>query len=658
MFYSETLLSKTGPLARVWLSANLERKLSKTHILQSNIEKSVGAIVGQDQAPMALRLSGQLLLGVVRIYSRKARYLLEDCNEALMKIKMAFRPGNVDLPVGAISHTAAQLTLPDVITELDLLLPDPTLDLGDFGELPLEAGHLKRNADITLETDSFLSSLEQPRGYDREDDLQLEDDILYLDIGEEHEPPQPEIGREAPPEAAPFDESRMEFDLGQITPKVRESVPPGLGFEDDLNLGLDDLPAGFGDGMDIDIEEDITIQQREPSPVLEAPEQPVAEPVAEPVADPTAEPTVEPSKPALEIAPEEIPQSPLSSIRSSVERQLSAEIEEHRKAIAAAEEGPPSRKRKVLVDSITQIKSKVIKAQQADRSRILIEPSFLHRDPTVLALMSLTKTGGLAQSLFYPKNIAPELANLLSPDFVKRMAALKRKRDAGEELAEEIQPSTPKQLRLEIEEGEETQVEIQRPEVEEEVTREEIMEFPQDVTIEMGGDQWGARTPGRPEGSPSPQPEIVGQGEVSAAEMGLEEPFEITTEAPLQVVSRETRHAVHILREQFSDPDAKESVSFRELLPTKGTTRADATKMFFEVLVLATKDAVHVKQEEAFGDIEIKQKEALWGAWAEEKDEQQVAEEEELLKEQEKETGRTSHVVVGTGRAFGETTAA
>lgn len=88
MFYSETLLSKTGPLARVWLSANLERKLSKTHILQQNIQTSVGAIVGQDQAPMALRLSGQLLLGVVRIYSRKARYLYEDCNEALMKIKM------------------------------------------------------------------------------------------------------------------------------------------------------------------------------------------------------------------------------------------------------------------------------------------------------------------------------------------------------------------------------------------------------------------------------------------------------------------------------------------------------------------------------------------------------------------------------------------
>lgn len=101
MFYSETLLSKTGPLARVWLSANLERKLSKTHILQSDIESSVSAIVDQGQAPMALRLSGQLLLGVVRIYSRKARYLLDDCNEALLKIKM----------VSQDAHSSATLVL-------------------------------------------------------------------------------------------------------------------------------------------------------------------------------------------------------------------------------------------------------------------------------------------------------------------------------------------------------------------------------------------------------------------------------------------------------------------------------------------------------------------------------------------------------------------
>lgn len=74
-------------MARIWLSANMH-KLSKTHVLQSNLPNSVDAIIRPNQAPLALRLSGQLLLGVARMYSRKARYLLDDCNEALLKIKM------------------------------------------------------------------------------------------------------------------------------------------------------------------------------------------------------------------------------------------------------------------------------------------------------------------------------------------------------------------------------------------------------------------------------------------------------------------------------------------------------------------------------------------------------------------------------------------
>lgn len=98
MFYSDVILSKKvflldvllthkGPLAKVWLAAH-ERKLTKAQLLQTSITRSTQAIVEQDEAPLALRLSGQLLLGVVRIYSRKARYLLDDCNEALMKIKL------------------------------------------------------------------------------------------------------------------------------------------------------------------------------------------------------------------------------------------------------------------------------------------------------------------------------------------------------------------------------------------------------------------------------------------------------------------------------------------------------------------------------------------------------------------------------------------
>jgi hypothetical protein len=42
----------------------------------------------QDGEPIALRLSGQLMLGVVRIYSRKVQYLFDDCKETREKITL------------------------------------------------------------------------------------------------------------------------------------------------------------------------------------------------------------------------------------------------------------------------------------------------------------------------------------------------------------------------------------------------------------------------------------------------------------------------------------------------------------------------------------------------------------------------------------------
>ena len=44
-FYSETILSRRGPLGKVWLAAHMERKLSKTQTLQTDIEQSVGQSV-------------------------------------------------------------------------------------------------------------------------------------------------------------------------------------------------------------------------------------------------------------------------------------------------------------------------------------------------------------------------------------------------------------------------------------------------------------------------------------------------------------------------------------------------------------------------------------------------------------------------------------
>lgn len=78
--------------------------------------------------PMALRLSGQLLLGVARIYSRKAKYLMDDCQEALLKIKVAFRPGLVDMSEDQETVRRDAITLREERTDFDMLYADPNLN--------------------------------------------------------------------------------------------------------------------------------------------------------------------------------------------------------------------------------------------------------------------------------------------------------------------------------------------------------------------------------------------------------------------------------------------------------------------------------------------------------------------------------------------------
>lgn len=129
MFYSDSILTRKGPLANIWLAAHWDRRLTKTQIVQTNIEHSVRDIVGGLLPPMALRLSGQLLLGVSKIYGRKARYLLEDCVEALSRLKLSFKHDNVDMPAHAAKASHAAITMPTVTNLEDALAPEPELDL-------------------------------------------------------------------------------------------------------------------------------------------------------------------------------------------------------------------------------------------------------------------------------------------------------------------------------------------------------------------------------------------------------------------------------------------------------------------------------------------------------------------------------------------------
>ncbi|KAM4570639.1 double-strand-break repair protein rad21-like protein 1 [Fundulus diaphanus] len=148
MFFTQLFTSKRGPLAKIWLAAHWEKKLTKAHVFECNLETTVRDILNP-KMKMNLRTSGHLLLGVVRIYSRKTKYLLADCSDALVKIKIAFRPGQTDMPVEGLEATVKAITLVEDFNAFDTPLALPS-DVDGVDPLPLNQC---RSEEITLKED-------------------------------------------------------------------------------------------------------------------------------------------------------------------------------------------------------------------------------------------------------------------------------------------------------------------------------------------------------------------------------------------------------------------------------------------------------------------------------------------------------------------------
>ncbi|KAK9091729.1 hypothetical protein Sjap_024906 [Stephania japonica] len=144
MFYSHTFLARKSALGTVWIAAHLQHKLRKNHVTVTDIATAVDFIMFPE-VPIALRLSAHLLLGVVRIYSKKVDYFLHDCTEALSRFRTVFASANdINLPEDATTAPFHSITMPETF-ELDALdLPD---DWNHEGTLD---NHLKSREDITI----------------------------------------------------------------------------------------------------------------------------------------------------------------------------------------------------------------------------------------------------------------------------------------------------------------------------------------------------------------------------------------------------------------------------------------------------------------------------------------------------------------------------
>jgi cohesin complex subunit SCC1 len=465
------------------------------------------------------------------------------------------------------------ITLPDVLTESDLftnldtsLLFPQALDLEPAAKRP---GGMDFGSQF-LPDSSFRRSVSQEPG-------RLEDPSLVdLDFGDDELPlgndPTMEVGRDAP---AP---RPVEEDLFSDAGKFND------GDDLELDLGDDDAPL---DKMDLADDGHDNMNDLLPDAPMDFANDDFG----------GGDETPRPADPRFERDSE----SPLSDAGSDQMNLLEEEFnrEEHATPDAtSAQQGQRTKRQKLLaLDNEVAISSSAFKNQQSDRSSIMKPASFLPRDPVLLALMTRQQNGDFVSSIFgedHGRGWAPELRGMLSLESAKKAGELKRKRDSGISDMDVAAADLPA-----LELGDEEAI----VPLDEGIALDTTLH--QHSEIDFPGDL-GEQLP-------------LDDDEMDQPMDDLDDTIHPLDSEP---VSMGTKHAVHILREKLGDSatQQKKSVLFQDLLPEQRSSKADATKMFFEVLVLATKDAVKVDQgaKSIGGPLKIRGKQALWGSWAEE----------------------------------------
>lgn len=461
MFYAHFVLAKKGPLARIWLAAHWDKKLTKAHVFETNIEKSVDGIL-QPKVKMALRTSGHLLLGVVRIYSRKAKYLLADCNEAFVKIKMAFRPGMVDLPEEHREAAVNAITLPEVFHDFDTTMPE-------LNDVDIEAQfsiNQSRAEEITMREDYSLSMVNHNHddgfgdmGFDSDaPDLMRHASGLTPSMEQSNllfsEPVLDPMGLDKDPEPIPSTSGtqphhRQETPMEIDTSSVRDD---GFGGTIDNNMiagglfegGLfDDAPMGEVPPVDTTIPE--------PAP-QEIPEHPESDdddvldnfggppsvgglssdgsrPPTSMTVHPPPAPTPTPSmhsvhpEPVPEPPPEEPPGAP-----PTVDQTTLLQNEEESFALAPVDASQlkdefylgltkTRKKRKLIVDEVKNISGEEMKNQLSDTSDIV---TTLDLAPPTKRLMHWKETGGVEKLFALPARLIP--ARILFKNYQRHLS--------------------------------------------------------------------------------------------------------------------------------------------------------------------------------------------------------------------------------------------
>lgn len=585
MFYHQFILAKKAPLARVWLAAHWERKLSKALVSETDLPSSVESIISP-KVKLALRTSGHLLLGVVRIYSRKTKYLLADCTEAFVKIKMAFRPGVVDLPEEGRELAFAAVTMPEVFTDLDMTLPELneveihaqfTLNQGRIEEITMKEDIITNNfigddgfGDILfegeLEPEIFRHepSVEEP--------LNQSNDVSKLSLIEGGEP--------KGISDSTLERSRLDIALdeplrddgfgGEGVDFLADGFGDELGGGDALVPGFDDLPTAVAVA-------DVTLEPADTN-LDEHKESPVVEPAQDEGVNETANET--------------------TLLHNEAEAFVLEPVE------VVQREKRSRRKRKLIVDDEKILTTETIKSQLADTTDI-VKPATLA--PPTKCRMKL-KISSTAEKLF----ALPGTEFFASPvvdAFVQNLTKEVNGESDTTESEEKMDVDEPEVAREEedvsgIYEGSKrSSVSFANIEANETVLPEE----PVDTALENYERPVEEEEPFLAGGVEDIYPnrdELEDnelEQELAASQTNEEQNSSETSEQfENRRWTKRTQQLLHTLKREFQK---KDSVSFGNLVHK--SSRKQVAYKFYSCLLLSKESSINVHQKKPFGDISI-----------------------------------------------------
>lgn len=593
MFYGAFVLAKKGPLAKVWLAAHWDKKLTKAHIFETDVESTVDNIISP-KVKMALRTSGHLLLGVVRIYSRKQKYLIHDLGEACAKIRMAFRPGIVDLPAeGGVANPDA-ITLPEIFHDFETAVADlGSLQMEDqFTINPSRASEITMAEDLTTTGGDMFGELEEfdltggGFGGGMEDIEVARKDATLLDEKDQTNGELTKIG----------DNTTMRSEKDKANFTMEDQLPDRGDFG-----GEDFLQDGFGGGM-MDLDNlggpgevpnisDITLERDQQGDKEGEQGERDKETPMEVDQAPTDQPTVDAGDPDQTVRGPDMTVIPLEGEGFILEPVDVSTVTKERRG---------KRKRKLVVDNSKELTADDIRAQLNDCSDIVQQKCFPPPTKKALAWKTMASSEQLFQKPGLP--LAPELIKVITRNYSTNIPGLPVDEDLDLNLDQEEPRNAdvsgmPVDTTANLEAGDEISA-VAPPTTE----QPSLVDDTRLLDLEMGGNDDLLDLPEDAASRVIPEmPDLEAEEEPTATQSTEERHSnELTEEFEQRRWTKRTQQVFRILNRNLSN---KKDVPFSSL--TQRCSRKQAASRFYTCLLLTKDGTIDVEQSEAYGPIQI-----------------------------------------------------